>query len=102
MFSIWSRDDKDKTSAQAERSNYVKFGTLDWLTISILCPCLATIQQKDLAESKAKKGTHNVLSAYGSVCVSAERLERGGPCWLLKPNGDSKRTNERAPFLVGS
>ncbi len=31
------------------------------------------------------------------------RPERGGPCWLLKlrANGDSKRTNERYPFLVG-
>jgi hypothetical protein len=36
--------------------------------------------------------------------VFPERLERGGPCWLVETelNGDSKISNERGRSLVGS
>ena len=36
--------------------------------------------------------------------IETERLERGSPLLTIETevNGDSKRTNERGPFLVGS
>jgi hypothetical protein len=45
-------------------------------------------------------------AAFSASASGPERLERGGP-WPLptveaEVNGDSKRTNERGPSLVGS
>ncbi len=39
-----------------------------------------------------------------TAVFGSERLERGGPMLTLETevNGDSKKTNERGPFLVGS
>jgi hypothetical protein len=109
MFSIWSREARDQTSAQAEllRSNSVKFWALNWFTINILCPCLATIQQKvylntgSCKEQGKERHPYTVLSAYGSVCVSQIA---GWPLLTVETEvkRDSKRSNKRGPFLVGS
>ncbi len=82
------------------RGHSVKFGALDWFTISILFPCLATIQQKVYLNTGSCREKTILYYQHMAQCVcQPESLERGGPCWLLKLNGELKEDKWKGPFL---